>query len=108
MYVKITAFPDPRQETVCIGQKIVLTCDTNTPAVDPFKLKIDCAWTSGDRQYENIEGNTCTIDVVVKPIPVTYNCTCMATDLNMTLGSNATTISANGKGEIIPKLLQPL
>ena len=93
MYVKITASPDPQLETVCIGQKIVLTCDTNTPAVDPFKLKIGCTWTiGGDIQYENIEGNTCTIDVVVKPIPVTYNCTCVATDLNMTLGSNATTM----------------
>ena len=94
--VKITPSPDPQLETVCTGRKIVLTCDTNSPA-GPFGQKIDCAWTFGDVQYENIEGNTCTVDDVVKTIPVTYNCTCVATDLHVNLGSTAINISANGK-----------
>ena len=81
---------------MCSGQEIVLTCDTNSPA-NPNRPKVDCAWTFGDVQYQNIEGNTCVVDTVVKLIPVIYNCTCVDTDLHWNLGSTAINISANGK-----------
>lgn len=67
--VKITPFPDPQQQLVCIGEEVTLDCHTVPEEYVPVVYK----WKFvADGQHNYIEARA--IKAVVRQIPVTYTC----------------------------------